>query len=82
MSLRKRLEAIREASKEKMPAAARAVIGRATDDLRESGILATMLPAGSQVPRFTLPKSDGGQLSLEGELARGPVILSFFRGSW
>lgn len=82
MSLRKRLEALREASAAKIPAEAKAVMHRATEELRSSGILDTMLSAGAEAPRFTLPASDGATVSLEGELAKGPVILTFFRGSW
>ncbi len=82
MSLRKRLDALREASAAKIPADKKAVMHRATEDLRSSGILDTMLSVGAQAPQFTLPASDGTTISLEDELAKGPMVLTFFRGSW
>lgn len=33
-------------------------------------------------PDFTLPDQDGRPVTLSAELAKGPVLLVFFRGHW
>lgn len=35
-----------------------------------------------RAPDFTLPDADGRSVTLSQELARGPVLLVFFRGHW
>ena len=42
----------------------------------------TTLEAGDHAPLFTLPNQKGATVSLEGELAKGPVMLGFHRGTW
>ena len=37
------------------------------------------LTSGTKAPDFTLPTIDGGRFSLHEELARGPVVLAFFK---
>lgn len=37
---------------------------------------------GDLAPDFTLPGAGGGDISLAEQLARGPVVLSFYRGGW
>ncbi len=39
------------------------------------------LTSGTKAPDFTLPTIDGGKFSLSEELARGPVVLAFFKVS-
>jgi len=41
----------------------------------------TTLPAGDRAPDFTLPTVDGHKFSLQEALAKGPVILAFFKVS-
>jgi peroxiredoxin Q/BCP len=36
------------------------------------------LKVGDKAPPFALPDTDGAPVSLEGLLAKGPVILAFF----
>jgi len=82
MTLEERLAAIREQSKARMPPEARAVLLRSIDDLRGTGIMQRVAQVGSRAPEFTLPNAAGQPVSL-GELrARGPVVLSFYRGRW
>jgi len=44
------------------------------------------LGVGDTMPGFTLPTpispDDSGSITLDAALARGPVVLTFFRGSW
>jgi hypothetical protein len=58
------------------------VMHRATEDLRNSGILDGTLKVGDQAPDFTLPNPEGKNVSSEDLLARGFLVLSFYRGVW
>jgi peroxiredoxin len=40
------------------------------------------LKIGQAAPDFTLPDAFGKQVSLNELLARGPVVISFYRGEW
>jgi ferric-dicitrate binding protein FerR (iron transport regulator) len=42
----------------------------------------TTVEAQEKAPDFTLPDSRGHGVTLSEELARGPVLLVFFRGHW
>jgi peroxiredoxin len=50
--------------------------------LNREGFLAGILGAGAVFPDFVLPSAEGRLVALADELARGPVVLSFFRGEW
>jgi hypothetical protein len=82
MSLREKLEATRAASASRVPADKRAIMERATADLRASGILKNVAAVGQVAPAFTAPDYDGRVLSSHELLARGPLVISFFRGAW
>ena len=58
------------------------IMHRATDDLRKSGILDRIAPVGKSMPAFELANHDGRRVSSGELLAGGPLVLSFFRGSW
>ena len=40
------------------------------------------IEVGTQAPPFALPAQDGQVVSLANALARGPVVLVFYRGYW
>ena len=82
MTLRERLDAMREASKARIPPEARAVMERSIDDLRASGIMARIASVGQKAPDFALPDAAGRTVSLGDLRAHGPVVLSFYRGRW
>lgn len=82
MTLEARLATIREAAKTRIPPEARAVMERAVEDLRTSGAMRRVARIGQPAPDFTLPDATGGQVRLRDLLARGPVVLSFYRGRW
>jgi hypothetical protein len=67
---------------EKAPPEAVAVMQRATQDLKNSGILDKVLKAGESAPQFSLPDENGNLVELKGLLAQGPVVISFYRGQW
>ena len=59
MSLEDKLAAIREMAKTRQPPEVRAVMLKATDDLRASGIMDRIAKVGSIAPDFTLPNAAG-----------------------
>ena len=82
MSLEEKLAKLREGSAKRIPEDKRAVLGRATKELRDSGIMDGVIKVGDTLPPFALQNSDGVEVSSAGLLARGAVVLSVFRGHW
>jgi hypothetical protein len=82
MTLNEQLHAIKEKSRERIPASAREIMERAVDDQRTSGALDRVVKVGQRAPDFTLPNASGKSVRLADLLTRGAVVLSFFRGRW
>ncbi len=55
---------------------------KSMDDLIKSGLAEKALKAGDKVPDFTLPDATGKPVTLSSLLAKGPVVLAFYRGGW
>ena len=55
---------------------------RATDELIASGQAQRARKAGDLAPEFTLIDSDGKPVSSRELLAKGPLVVSFYRGVW
>jgi peroxiredoxin len=55
---------------------------RATDELIASGQAQRARKAGDTAPEFTLLDPDGKPVSSRELLAKGPLVLSFYRGVW
>ncbi|UYN94821.1 MAG: hypothetical protein KIT25_22825 [Enhydrobacter sp.] len=82
MSLADKLAATRTASAGRISPERQAIMHRATDDLRRSGAMDRIAKVGSTAPSFELVNHDGQRVSSAERLASGPMIVSFFRGSW
>ena len=82
MSLEQKLATLRAAVETRIPPDKAGIMHRATDDLRKSGILDRIVKVGARMPSFALANHDGRRVSSQDLLARGPLVLSFFRGSW
>ena len=82
MGLQDKLDVYKKSFLEKAPQEAVKVIQRATEDLKNSGILDKVLKAGESAPEFSLPDENGNLVELKGLLAQGPVVISFYRGQW
>jgi hypothetical protein len=82
MSLEEKLAATRAASASRIPPDRQLIMERATEDLRKSGILERIVRVGAKLPAFELANHDGRRVSSDDLLAGGPLVLSFFRGSW
>lgn len=82
MRLQDRLDAHKNSFLETAPPEAVAVMQRATEDLKHSGILEKVVKVGERAPGFALPDVDDNLVALKELLARGPVVISFYRGQW
>jgi hypothetical protein len=82
VALREKLDARRATAKDRFTPEDRAVMQRATEDLRNSGLLNHALKAGDTAPDWTLPSPRGGPVRSSELLANGPLVLTFFRGVW
>jgi hypothetical protein len=58
------------------------IMHRVTAEQRASGFQARMPKLGQPGPAFTLTNQDGVAVSSAGLVARGPLVVSFFRGRW
>lgn len=59
-----------------------ATLRRSTAELIASGLAGRALAAGARAPRFSLPDSHGEIVNSADLLIRGPLVLTFQRGSW
>src|SRR5690349_21551949 len=83
MTLQDRLDAFKaDFESNKAPPEAVAAFHKATAELIASGQAERALKAGDRVPAFTLPDADGVAVSSTDLLARGPLVLTFYRGVW
>ncbi|WP_276328581.1 redoxin family protein [Nitrospirillum viridazoti] len=87
MSLQSKLDAFKadfEAGKPpySVPPSVIETMHRATAELIASGAATRALKAGDQAPPFTLNDPDGKPVSSAALLARGPLVVSFYRGVW
>ncbi len=82
MSLAEKLDALREAGGKRIGEEKRVVMRRATEDLRQSGILDGVAKVGDRFPAFALNNADGELVRSSDLLARGAVVLTVFRGAW
>ena len=82
MGLGEQLEKIREGAKSRIPPEKQAIMHRATEELRASGIMDGVVQVGDGVPHFALRNTGGELVESERLLAKGALVLSFFRGKW
>jgi peroxiredoxin len=71
-----------DAQKAQSPEAMTTIIDAHVAALVADGILERSLKVGAHAPDFTLPDALGNPVSLAEALARGPVVLTFYRGEW
>lgn len=64
------------------PAEIHPIIERATAQLIASGAAGKALKVGDKAPLFTLKDPDGNPVSSADLLAKGPLVLTFYRGVW
>jgi len=82
MALENTLRGIREASAKRTPADRAAIMHRAIEELRASGIMEQVIKVGDRLPSFSLPNAYGQEVRASDLLATGRLVLTFFRGAW
>jgi hypothetical protein len=87
MSLQKKLTAFKSNIESGGPPAnlspnAIAVMHRATSELLESGIMDRILKPGEKAPKFSLPNANGKMVNSKDLLAKGNLVIIFYRGAW
>lgn len=82
MNLQARLDAHKKDFEAKAPPEALAVMHRATEDLKNSGILTRTVKVDALAPDFRLANTEGTEIALGDLLDKGFLILAFYRGRW
>ena len=82
MSLKDELKALREKAEAKRAPEMVATMRRAVDELRASGAPGRVLKAGDRAPHFALPDGNERIVDRQALLARGPLVVTFYRGRW
>ena len=82
MSLQEQLDALLARVRAKRPPEWQVIIDRAIEDLRRSGLAKRSLTVGDRAPEFALPNATGRLIKSVDLLARGPLVVSFYRGGW
>ena len=81
-TLQERLDRIKAGFRAQVSPEVVATFDEAVQGLRDSGIMAGLPAAGSQLPAFSLPDTEGNIVSSDELLANGPAVITFYRGVW
>lgn len=81
-SLNQQTQALVQAFIADLPPEQQQTVAGAFADLLGSDVAAGARNVGDRAPDFSLPNVHGGERSLQEAIAEGPVVLSFYRGSW
>jgi hypothetical protein len=82
MSLREDIENFMAQFLQQVPEDIQKVMQEEAERLAQSGIAEKSLKAGDKAPQFSLPNIFGKDISSQALLARGPLVVSFYRGGW
>jgi hypothetical protein len=82
MSLNEALRQLKSASRGRIPAETAAIMSQATEQLKASATTTKALGPGTRAPEFILEDWQGNKYRSAELLSKGPLVLSFYRGSW
>ncbi len=82
MSLTEQLNDLKQQLGREIPREILEEIGQFIQGLVQSGIEKTSCQVGDTAPAFNLSGVAGQMISSEDVLAKGPMVLSFYRGVW
>lgn len=82
IELQKELDNLRQNFLAAAPPDVAAALERSADEIIRSGIMERVVPRGVAAPDFTLPNAVGRKIRLSTVVARGSVVLTFYRGAW
>jgi hypothetical protein len=80
--LRQQIDEFQKAMFPQIPKAVLEPLMAGVDGLVLAGIDRDAIREGAKAPDFELPDPAGEAIRLSGLRARGPVVLSFYRGVW
>lgn len=80
--VRKELEEVREKTSRNAPPDRIRAYEEGIDEVRKSGVTDKALKVGDRAPDFELPNAAGKKVKLSELIARGPVIVTWYRGGW
>ena len=82
MTMTQQLSALRDQVSAQLPAEVLEIVHRTTQDLENSGLANRAKGVGDAAPAFELPSASGQLVDSAKLLARGPVVLTVYRGNW
>ncbi|HHB8824533.1 MULTISPECIES: peroxiredoxin-like family protein [Klebsiella] len=82
MKLQEKFQHIQQGMIQQVPENILNAFAQSLGELMEQNLEAHALKIGDTAPDFTLPSSNGKQISLYEVLKENSVVLSFFRGNW
>ena len=82
MSLKAELKALQTRLQSGRPTDVVATMHRAVEELRTSGAADRVLKVGDRAPEFVLPNAAEQPVDSLALLAKGPLIVTFYRGRW
>jgi peroxiredoxin len=81
-TLKDSIDAFMQGVSKQAPPEVLAGLGAEIKKLAESGIARQALQVGAKAPDFTLPDAHGNPVTLSALLAKGPAVVTFYRGGW
>jgi hypothetical protein len=82
MSLKSDLEALQARLESGRPADVVAAMHRAVEELRTAGAAQRVVTVGDKAPAFVLPNANEEPVDSRTLLAKGPLVVTFYRGRW
>ncbi len=82
MGLQDQLNELLAQSAKRIPADTATIMANAMEKLKQSNIVDKALKAGDKAPSFELANTKGNHVSSATLLSQGPLVVSFYRGSW
>jgi len=82
MTLKQNIDEMQKKNFKGMPEEIMKIFQEATEKLIASGLAERSLKKGDRIPEFTLPTIHGKVVSSKILLKKGPLVISFTRGSW
>jgi len=82
MTLRNDIEKFQKEFIPQLPAETIETLMATTKNLVQAGLTENALSVGDKIPLFSLPNAKGKLIASRKLLGKGPLVISFYRGSW
>lgn len=82
MGLQDELNSMREQSMAKIPKETASIMAAAMGEMQNLNLTDSARRKGDTAPDFELTDATGEIVSLQSLISGGPVVISFYRGSW